>query len=458
MPVNEPVAGVPMTADDAIQRLARYAAGLTLDSVPEPARARARDVLSDTIGAIIAGNQEPEMTILAAELADSGPARVLGSARCAAAPTAALINGTAGVWHELDEGNRFARGHPGIHLVPVVLAAGEEVGASGVQVLEALIAGYEIASRAGRAVRLREGIHPHGTFPALGAAAAAAKLRGGSAEEIARAIALSSSLIIAAMYGAAFEGATVRNTYSGMGAHNGILAAAMARAGFSAQRNSAGVMFGTLLGQEWDEAALTDGLGERYELENGYFKLFSACRYAHGTLDLVDQLRSMHGLRAGDVDQVTVYSHPSAVALGEHTVDSPLAARFSTPALVALMLNGYGKMWDIPADVLHQPEVRDLAGRVNLVLDPDAALAYPRESRTKVEITLRGGTKFSAEATAVNGDPEQPFSADDLESKFLALAGRALGVTGALAAYQAWHAPEQIADIREATALLTPAG
>src|SRR6202030_1661799 len=97
---------------------------------------------------------------------------------------AAFLNGTAGTMLEIDEGNQFARGHPGIHVVPAVLAAAEELGSSGSDVLLAIALGYEIGSRVGIASKLRVTMHPHGTWGTVGAAVAVARLHGASSKQM----------------------------------------------------------------------------------------------------------------------------------------------------------------------------------------------------------------------------------------------------------------------------------
>src|SRR5437868_1150996 len=111
--------------------LAQFAAGARLDDVSAAARDRARWIVADCIPVIAAGMQQPEMQALAAKhLTQAAPGRawVIGVRKRAALLDAALLNGTAGTWLELDEGNLFAKGHPGIQVVPAAVAAAQELG------------------------------------------------------------------------------------------------------------------------------------------------------------------------------------------------------------------------------------------------------------------------------------------------------------------------------------------
>ena len=99
-----------------------------------------------------------------------------GLGRRSTCEAAAFINGSAGTFLEMDEGNRFARGHPAIHVIPAAMAIGQKRDASADTFLAAVMAGYEVGSRLGAASSLRGAMHPHGTWGTIGAAAAAGRI------------------------------------------------------------------------------------------------------------------------------------------------------------------------------------------------------------------------------------------------------------------------------------------
>ena len=137
-----------------LDRWAAFASGLQFADLPAAVVARSRQVLFDSVGAIAAGAQEAETRALTERLAALGgtggfAAPVIGAHRRLPAGTAAFLNGTAGTMLEIDEGNQFARGHPGIHVVPAALAAAERLGSSGADLITALALGYEIGARIG---------------------------------------------------------------------------------------------------------------------------------------------------------------------------------------------------------------------------------------------------------------------------------------------------------------------
>jgi 2-methylcitrate dehydratase PrpD len=137
---------------------------------------------------------------------------------------AALFNGTAGTFLELDERNQFGRGHPGIHVIPAALAAAEEKHLPGRDLVMALVLRYEIGTRIGIACKMRMSMHPHGTWGTVGAAVAVGKLMGYKEPLMKEMINASSSLGLATSRRTMLEGGTVRNMYAGVRGYMGILA------------------------------------------------------------------------------------------------------------------------------------------------------------------------------------------------------------------------------------------
>src|SRR5262249_51608577 len=121
---------------DYLDRLARFAAHTRFDDLPAATVSAARLVLLDTLGAVVAGSalgENRRLARLATSRAPGGRASILGHRGRADASWAALVNATAGVALEMDEGNRLGGGHPAIHVIPAALAVAEERGLGGGQ-------------------------------------------------------------------------------------------------------------------------------------------------------------------------------------------------------------------------------------------------------------------------------------------------------------------------------------
>lgn len=443
-----------------IQHLAEFVAEASFSGLPPDVVGRAQEVARDTVGVIVGGMAEPEVQALAAYAAATfpGPAALFGWGHGAAAPWAALVHGTAGTTLEMDEGHAFARGHAAVHALPPALALAQQQGASGARALTAFVVAYEVAARAGVATRLREPVHPFGTWGVLGAAAAGAWFKGFDAAAVAGTLELAASYAIASSFDAAYQGANVRNTYAGVVNRLGLLAADFYEAGFRGEKGGLETTFGRILGRSFDPAPLADGLGQRYEIMRGYFKPYSACRYTHAAVDAVLALRA-GGLDPREVQRVEVETYDVAAKLADPEPQTPLAGRFSTPYVVAAtLLRGDAGPQSFRPRVLRDAAVLDLARRVTVREEPAFTAMTPQKRPARVRLHLQDGTRREKTVTGSKGDPDQPMSAAELQEKFHSLVHPLLGTEAATAAWEKLGQLARLPQLDELTALLVPAG
>lgn len=243
-----------------LERLSQFAAELDYPALPAEVQDQTGWILADTIAAIVGGSAEPEMRALSKKLGGSGDSSVLGLGQSASADVAALLNGTAGTFLEMDEGNRFSRGHPAIHVIPAALALAEQRAIDARDFLSAVVVGYEVGSRIGAASRLRASMHPHGTWGTIGAAAACARLAGMDAQAMAETINIGASLTTATSKRTMLEGGLVRNVYAGMSNRQGLLALQLAESGFTGERDAVASLMGSIVSEHFEpQEMLRDG-------------------------------------------------------------------------------------------------------------------------------------------------------------------------------------------------------
>lgn len=415
-----------MTALHYLDTFSRFAADIDFTRLPLAVQEQVRWILADTVAAMVAGSAEPELSRLADAQAGTGTATLVGLGRTLGADAAALLNGTAGTFLEMDEGNRFSKGHPAIHVVPAALALCEERGADAVAFLSAVVAGYEVGSRLGASARLRAAMHPHGTWGTVGAAAACARVAGLDADGLREVINIGASLSTATSKQTMLEGGLVRNVYAGLSNRSGLLALQLAQCGFTGERDGLASLFGKIVSEHFDTAELLRGLGDDWHLMHNYFKLHSCCRYNHGTLDAIDAIAARGELpAASDVAHVQVDSYGYAAELGDKAPRNTLAAKFSVPFAVATRLvNGGSGMDSFTWDAVRNPAVLALAQKVDVREDPAMSRRLPLERPAKVVIRLHDGRTVVGEAGVNRGDDASPYSRDELRGKFMALTGR----------------------------------
>jgi 2-methylcitrate dehydratase PrpD len=399
-----------------LKHWARFARNTRFDDLPETVVSRARLVMLDSLGAIIAGAAEPEMRAAMRRLAKTAKARRQGSPLLSA-----FAGGTAGTMLEIDEGNQYARGHPGIHVVPAVLAVSETRKVTGRDAILALTLGYEIGARIGIASKLRVAMHPHGTWGVVGAALAVSKLNRALAAEIAETINVASSLGLATSRRTMLEGATVRNAYAGVSNMLGLVAFDLVKAGFTGEADGVGSVYGGIVADGWTPAEMTRELGERWEIARNYFKRHAACRYNHGALDALAAIAAEAGgrIEPDAVESVAVETYVWAAQLDHPAPGNMLAAKFSMPFSIATAIVHGAAGLDAFRDAARtDPRVLALARKVVVNEDPALTAELPALRPARVKITLKDGRRFEAMARTNKGDTEDPYSDEEVIEKF----------------------------------------
>lgn len=427
---------------DYQERISRFAAELCFEDLPSAVVERAMVVTADMIAVIASGAQEEEIQKLTMDLVadhQGGPATLLADGRKVPLLEAALVNGTAGTFLELDEGNQFSRGHPAVHVVPALLALGETLGSSGREYITALVAGYEIGSRIGTAAKIRMSMHPHGTWGTVGAAVACGRLSGVSAGGIRELINISASLALATSRRTMLEGATVRNVYSGVSNHMGLLALKLYQAGFTGESDGLQTVYGSVISEEFKPEAMLEKLGERFEIARNYFKRHACCRYNHSALDVLGLISERFAdgrIPADAVKEVLVETYSLAAQLCDQNPTNMLAAKFSIPFAVATYLtHGNAGVPCFRKEKVSDRAIQDLADRVIVRENPEMTAIMPDKRPSRVTVRLKDGTEYTDETYVNKGDFESPYAPEDLVAKYQELAVPVWGQNRADAVY-----------------------
>lgn len=417
--------------DEAIRSQAEFAAGLSFADLPPEALHAAKRVLLDSIGCMAAGSRLAGTKLNGGGISpwNEGAYTVVGRSVKADRVWAALLNGSHMVAAELDEGNQFAKGHPAAHFLPALLAEADRVNPSGEAFLAAMVAAYEVAVRWGGAVTLHPRVHTHGNWGTAAAATAVAKLRGGSPAELRASILLAASLPLPSAWAAAFAGATVRDGYIGISNALGLLAPGMAQYGIAGSDSVVASVYGELIGTAIDPSFLQRQLGTEFFIAKNYMKTYACCRYVHGAIDALLELRSEaeaeggRGLDPETVDHIRVDTYQAASALADPEPPNGLAAKFSIPCSLAILLaKGSVDASQFTAEAVADEEVRRLARRIEVAEDPALTALLPEVRATRVTLTLKDGRRQVREIRAATGEYTNPLTDGELEAKFYELA------------------------------------
>ena len=285
--------------------LARWVLALKYEDIDADTEAYARELILDHLGTAARGGVVENMpsvdATLAAMGADSGShlTAVVGK-RPARPEWAVFSNAIAAHSIELDDTHSASSLHPAVVVIPAALAAAELEGSSGTEFIAAVVAGYEVACRLGRALNPKDvyskGFHPTAIVGPFATAATVGKLIGLNEEQLAHAFGIAASESAGRTEFLA-EGAWTKRFHPGWASHAGYIAARLAQNGFTGPSQPFDGRDGLLRGYGSTEylARLTDNLGAPFELSATSVKPHACCRYNQGPIDLAVKLQREHG-------------------------------------------------------------------------------------------------------------------------------------------------------------------
>ncbi len=425
-------------------QLAEHLTTIDRSTISTDARRLAMMAMTDTIGITLAGSSEAATIIVRRVLGSDrrdGAAAILGTAWRTSILDAALINGTAAHAVDYDDMARNMGGHPSVPVVPVVLALGEQLGASGAAVLDAFIVGYEAECRLGRVVHphhYQAGWHPTATLGVFGAAAAAARLLGLDVERtaVALAIAASSASGIKANFGT-----LVKPLHVGHAARDGLMAALLAAEGFTANAAALEHKEGFFaaydgLDRVQSERMLAEADVLEVEQAETGLKQFPCCGSTHPAILAALDLVARQAIDPAAITNIHIRAHAMRLPHTDNPdPQTPLGAKFSIQYVTArALLDAHVGLADFEGDAYQQPAIRRLLGMTTVAAFPgDAA---DREFAAEVTVELIGGrTVTGTAASALGRGPRHPMSDTEMWRKFSDCAAKILSPEQARRAY-----------------------
>jgi 2-methylcitrate dehydratase PrpD len=423
---EEPVRSAERLAE-SLDALARHVSSLTWSDLPTPVRSRLELMLTDLTGVTLAGLGTPELRALIDHWhLPRGDVPVLGTSIRTTAATSGHLSAVAACVLELDEGNKYAGGHPAAHVVFAALVAALESPAavSGERFLTAVAAGYEVAARFGRATRRHPEWHPHGNWGVTGAAAASALVLGATPQQVAAAIDASTGLMQVTPWGTVLGGDFTRNLWMAGANLAGVQAARLALAGLVHNSGAGHYSLGSIVGT-LDAELLTDDLGRRWLINQGYLKRHSSCSFTHAAVDMVQTLRATRPWSLEDVSAVRVSVHSLARPLFGRHPESRLAAMFSLPFVVAsAMVSGSIDPLTMSPGSEPYRDAEQFCDRVHVEVSDGLDACLPDRRCTELTIEFADGTWLGLGQPNPVGDADYfPLTADDVRSKLVSLVG-----------------------------------
>lgn len=411
-------------------QIAEFAVTADGSTLPDEALHLAERAVTDTIGVMLAAARD--RTVDAIQSAHQGrlcpgPATVVTTGQRTQPVQAALLNGTAAHALDFDDVADGIKGHPSAVLVPAILAVAQEVQASGRDVLEAFCVGFQIESAIADGIAIdghyARGWHSTATIGVLAAAAAACRLLGLDAARTRHALGIAAS-----MAGGSRQnfGTMTKPLHAGMAASNGVLAAALAGAGITADTGQLEATLGyfALYGDENSNVArATATLSAPWVIVTRRLnvKKFPCCYNTHRAADAVLSL-SEGGLRAGDVDSVEVTLEPAGLGpLIHHRPRTGLEGKFSLEYVTAAaLLDKKLALRTFTDREVQRSEAQDLLARVAVAESnaPPVGDAVWQNAYAAIKVRTRGGKQLERRVDIPRGHANLPLTEDELTTKF----------------------------------------
>jgi len=424
------------------QELAKYCSGLKFRQLPEEVIDRVKYFFLDFIGVACRGSREDSsqsMYRFVREM-DRGAKNgvLIGTKERAPYLYAALANGTSSHAIEMDDVNNEASLHPGVVIFPSALATCEMVSATGKSFIEAVVLGYEVMIRLGKALgpenSYRRGFHPTATCGTFGSSVAASKIMGLKEEKMTGAMGIAGSQAAGSMEYLA-QGAWTKRFHAGWAAHSGMIAAHLARKGFRGPTSIIEGRDGFLhaYSNGADSSKVLEGIGSGFEILHTSVKPHACCRYMQPPIDGILKIVKENDLQPDQVAKVKLGLLRAGAPLiaepkeNKYNPQSIVDAQFSMPfgAAVALLYRRAGLKEFHPSKIRSE-EVRQMMKQVEYFVDLDLDRTFPKQWGATAEILTKDGKRYFTKIEYPKGDPENPLSWEEMIEKFHDLSSRVL--------------------------------
>jgi 2-methylcitrate dehydratase PrpD len=445
------------------RHIASWVSGLEYDELSELAVERIRVAVLDYLGCALAGSATDTGSKLLGyldEVGRDGPATAVGTTRHLTPPDAALLNGTFGHALDYDDVSFHMIGHPGVTILPAVLALGEAHHRSGADVMTAYAAGYEVAARLGYAMNVgghyEKGWHATGTLGTMGAAAGSCRVLGLDADITAQAIGMAASMAAGLRQN---FGRDTKPFHAGRAAQNGVTAAMLASRGFTAEPDILEAPFGFFSVYGGPDRSRPERLeevpGPELEIASPGFqtKIYPSCASTHTALDAMLSLISECDIdyrEVAEIDVAVVHLTPKILI---HTNPTEgLEGKFSMQYCLARALRSRVLSTShFSDDAVREPDIRHLMSLVNMHVDPelDRVWSPDRPRPVILTVTLGDGSTYQRRVDIPTGLPENPASRQQVVSKYHDLADPVLGSDRSGQVVSLTEQLSEVSDVRE---------
>ena len=439
------------------ESIAIFLAGTKAADIPAEVMTQAKRNVIDTLGVAIGGSRAAVARPLAQvyRAAEQGEAFLWDGSGRATALDAACVNGTFAHALDFDDGGvALTPMHPSSPVLPAVWALCEQRKGSGHDALAAYVLGLEVECKIVAAISLAHydhGWHATGVLGALGAAAGASWLLQLPVERVRTALGIAASMTGGLR---ANFGTMTKPLHAGLAARNGLTAALLAEAGWSADQNILETKKGffQVFGcGEVDELNL--GKPFHFSSPGVSIKRFPTCSATHHCIEAMTALKQEHGLDADQLENIDCSVHAvSYQALRKNPeVTSAEQARFSLHfALAMVLLEGSVELKHFSPQTFSRLDVRALMQKVRVGIHPELqSLESKKQAFGQVDVCLKDGRRLSNRAVQVRGRAPLALEDSEVDAKFSGCVEPILGSEQTQKLLAALHELESKAELHD---------
>lgn len=410
------------------EKLADFALGLPYENIPELTRLKARDAVIDFMGCILGAADTPEAVIMDGfvdEAKAPGEATLIGSWKKTSAFYAAMSNAYRCHILEFDDG--VGGMHTGTTILPAAIAAAEKYGASGKELIRAIVLGTETACRISLAAGVSQNKYWHstGTCGVFGAAMACGVIMGLDRDELVWSLG-NAGTMAAGLWQFNLEGAMTKYLHCAKAASDGYLASALAKRGYTGAREIIEGEKGFIVShsEEKNPERFFETLGTEYKMDALSIKPYPSCSHTHAAISASLQLKEKYHIKAEDIEKIiiTTYRDAPVTARNNERFLTSREAKFSiSGGAAAALLRGRVDKNTFSMEAIREPELLRLVAGTEIRIDEEMTRNYPKQWAAAVEVRTLGGTYKIIEKEPW-GDLRDVMPPEKLKVKYMQLA------------------------------------
>lgn len=384
--------------------LAEFAATAKFEDLPAEVVDRAKLTILDWLGAALSGydTKFPRALIDIMCVGDSkGPSTIIASGRKTAPLVSALINGVMSSVQEVDDVHSEVSMHPAVAVIPSALAIAEELETGGRELILAIVLGYDVALRVGKAAGVShyKKWHMTGTCGTFGASISAGKILGLNTKQMLGALGLAGTQAAGLWEGITKEGISAKYFHGGRAAHNGLLAALMAEKGLAGGseilEGEKGFLRVMTSASEEDIRQITHNIGKEFLICRNFFKPYACCSANFDAITATLAILKKHELDPEDIEAIQVsMSRSFSRIVNNSNPRNGYEGKFSVQfCVVAAILYGEVTLNTFSEEMVTRRNIRKLMSKVQVLADTSFPEGPPELAR--IEIRIKDRTTYS---------------------------------------------------------------